>query len=115
MSTIFLSGAKNIEVIGLSGGVGYNEMVANVIRNKVEEKDFKFLMHSKIPCGGGVSFGQGVVGRIVSGLFIGLSIILYRNIRFKSFKTKEMKLNIYGGPKSYGKEGNISKCLTSMW
>ncbi|ODS38201.1 MAG: carbamoyltransferase HypF [Candidatus Altiarchaeales archaeon WOR_SM1_86-2] len=54
---------NNIGIIGLSGGVGYNETIVNVIKKKVEENNLEFLTHSKIPCGdGGISFGQGVVG-----------------------------------------------------
>jgi len=53
--------AKQFEIktIGFSGGVAYNQYIAQVIENILEKNGFKFLVHHQIPPGdGGISFGQ---------------------------------------------------------
>jgi len=51
----------NVDFIGFSGGVAYNEYITLTIRRIVEENGFKFLVHNQIPPGdGGISFGQVV-------------------------------------------------------
>ncbi|WP_445475301.1 carbamoyltransferase HypF [Methanococcoides methylutens] len=53
---------RNIDVIGLSGGVSYNEHITGRISEVVKDSGFEFITHKKIPCGdGGVSLGQAVV------------------------------------------------------
>ena len=51
----------NVNHIGFSGGVAYNEHITATIRRVVEGNDFKFLVHNRIPPGdGGISFGQAI-------------------------------------------------------
>ncbi|MCW4035428.1 MAG: hypothetical protein NWF03_08705, partial [Candidatus Bathyarchaeota archaeon] len=51
-----------VKHVGFSGGVAYNEHITETMRKTVEEKGFKFLVHTRIPAGdGGTSFGQAVV------------------------------------------------------
>ncbi|KPV62021.1 MAG: (NiFe) hydrogenase maturation protein HypF [Candidatus Bathyarchaeota archaeon BA2] len=51
----------NVDFIGFSGGVAYNEYITVTIRKIVEENGFKFLVHNQVPPGdGGISFGQVV-------------------------------------------------------
>jgi hydrogenase maturation protein HypF len=50
---------ENMEAVGISGGVAYNEAIVRNIRTKLEEAGFELLTHTKVPCGdGGVSLGQ---------------------------------------------------------
>lgn len=49
----------DINTIGFSGGVAYNECITQVIKSTLEKNDIKFLIHNQIPPGdGGISFGQ---------------------------------------------------------
>lgn len=49
----------NVNFIGFSGGVAYNEYITVTIRRTVEKNGFKFLVHNQVPPGdGGISFGQ---------------------------------------------------------
>ncbi|UXM85053.1 carbamoyltransferase HypF [Methanococcus aeolicus] len=51
----------NIKYIGLTGGVSYNKIISEKIRQNVENNGFKFLYHKNVPNGdGGICFGQGV-------------------------------------------------------
>jgi hydrogenase maturation protein HypF len=50
-----------VEHVGFSGGVAYNEHITAIIGKTVENAGFKFLVHNKIPSGdGGTAFGQAV-------------------------------------------------------
>ncbi|MCX9012863.1 MAG: carbamoyltransferase HypF [Candidatus Methanoperedens sp.] len=54
---------KNIDVIGFSGGVAYNDAIISTVRNIAEEEGFNFITHAKVPCGdGGISLGQTMIG-----------------------------------------------------
>ncbi|MFZ3168917.1 MAG: carbamoyltransferase HypF [Candidatus Methanoperedens sp.] len=54
---------KNIDVIGFSGGVAYNDAIISTVRNIAEEQDFNFITHTKVPCGdGGICLGQTMIG-----------------------------------------------------
>ncbi|WP_406661620.1 carbamoyltransferase HypF [Methanolobus sp. ZRKC3] len=67
IAQLALSTAKRtgIDIIGLTGGVAYNEHINSGIRDKVEEAGFKFITHSRIPCGdGGISLGQALVASL---------------------------------------------------
>ncbi|MFQ5999634.1 MAG: carbamoyltransferase HypF [Candidatus Bathyarchaeia archaeon] len=51
----------NVDFIGFSGGVAYNEYITVTIRRIVEENGFKFVVHNQVPPGdGGISFGQAI-------------------------------------------------------
>jgi hydrogenase maturation protein HypF len=51
----------DVDVVGFSGGVAYNEHIAQAIRKIVEENGFRFVVHESVPPGdGGVSLGQAV-------------------------------------------------------
>ncbi len=53
---------KGIGVIGVTGGVFYNDAIAEAVRDVVAGEGLKFLMHRQVPPGdGGVSIGQAVV------------------------------------------------------
>ncbi|WP_292461261.1 carbamoyltransferase HypF [Methanothermococcus sp.] len=70
LSEIAIKNAElyNIRYIGLTGGVSYNKIISERIRQNVEGNGFKFLYHGRAPNGdGGISFGQGV-GYIVKHL-----------------------------------------------
>jgi len=54
---------KNIDVIGFSGGVAYNDAIVTTARNLAEKEGFRFVTHEKVPCGdGGISLGQAAIG-----------------------------------------------------
>jgi len=51
----------DIEAVGFSGGVAYNEHITQTIRKVVEDNKLRFIVHELVPPGdGGVSFGQAV-------------------------------------------------------
>jgi hydrogenase maturation protein HypF len=51
----------NVNHVGFSGGVAYNEHITISIRRIVERKGFKFIVHNRVPPGdGGISFGQAI-------------------------------------------------------
>ena len=59
----------DIDVIGLSGGVAYNQHIVHTIRNVVVEQNHRFLVHHQIPPGdGGLSFGQVIAATAASTL-----------------------------------------------
>jgi hydrogenase maturation protein HypF len=54
--------AKDIKMIGGSGGVFYNRAITATVRKSVEEAGLKFIQHDLLPPGdGGISVGQAVV------------------------------------------------------
>ncbi len=54
---------RNINVIGFSGGVAYNDAIVSTVRNIAKDGGFDFLVHTKVPCGdGGISLGQAMIG-----------------------------------------------------
>jgi len=51
----------DVDAVGFSGGVAYNEHITQTIRNVVKENRLRFVVHELVPPGdGGVSFGQVV-------------------------------------------------------
>jgi len=51
-----------LPTIGFSGGVAYNDHIALAIRDYVQERGFRFIMHNRVPPGdAGISFGQAIV------------------------------------------------------
>lgn len=56
---------KNINIIGATGGVFYNEAITNHIKEYIEDKGFKFIQHkNSCPGDGSVSLGQAIVAGI---------------------------------------------------
>lgn len=54
-----------IDVVGLSGGVAYNDHIVRRIRQVVEDSGCVFITHKRVPCGdGGISLGQAVVAGV---------------------------------------------------
>lgn len=54
---------KNIDVVGFSGGVAYNNAIISTVRSIVEGEGFELITHNKVPCGdGGISLGQAMMG-----------------------------------------------------
>jgi len=50
---------NGVKIVGFSGGVACNEIIARIMRETVEAACLKFLVHEAIPSGdGGLSFGQ---------------------------------------------------------
>jgi hydrogenase maturation protein HypF len=54
---------KGIDVIGVSGGVAYNDFIVRTIKNSVIQDNLRFVQHKRIPPGdGGISIGQAIAG-----------------------------------------------------
>jgi hydrogenase maturation protein HypF len=54
--------ACGVGVVGFSGGVACNQILADLIRETVEASGLEFVVHEAVPAGdGGISFGQVVV------------------------------------------------------
>jgi len=52
----------HVDAVGFSGGVAYNEHIAQTIKKVVEENGLRFVAHGLVPPGdGGISLGQAVV------------------------------------------------------
>jgi hydrogenase maturation protein HypF len=48
-----------IDVIGVSGGVAYNDAFVRTIAKQVKENGLRFVQNGQVPCGdGGISYGQ---------------------------------------------------------
>ena len=55
---------KNLNDIGATGGVFYNEAITNHVKNYVENNGFKFIQHLNTCAGdGSVSLGQSIVAK----------------------------------------------------
>ncbi|MEJ2294511.1 MAG: hypothetical protein P8Y23_07040, partial [Candidatus Lokiarchaeota archaeon] len=62
---IFKARFKDIQYIGLTGGVAYNSSFSTTIKNEVNDAGFTFLEHNLIPPGdAGISIGQ-----VIGGIF----------------------------------------------
>ncbi len=58
---VTLARKKGLDMVGLSGGVAYNEHIAGCIAETVNEAGLDFLSHKRVPSGDGcISFGQAV-------------------------------------------------------
>ena len=52
---------SGIDTVAFTGGVAYNDAIADRIRRKVEAARLIYITNERIPCGdGGVSFGQAI-------------------------------------------------------
>jgi hydrogenase maturation protein HypF len=64
LAQVAVDQAKHLDVdaVGFSGGVAYNEHITYAMRRFVEENGLCFVVHKSVPAGdGGVSFGQSLV------------------------------------------------------
>ena len=60
---VLIADLNNIDKIGLTGGVAYNRLFSNAIKETALKKGFNFLEHNKIPPGdAGISIGQLIGG-----------------------------------------------------
>ncbi len=58
---VSLATKRGLEMIGLSGGVAYNDHITSCIARTVKGAGFEFLAHRQVPCGDGcISFGQAL-------------------------------------------------------
>ncbi len=58
---VSLAARRGLEMIGLSGGVAYNDHITSCIAGTVREAGFEFLAHRQVSCGDGcISFGQAL-------------------------------------------------------
>jgi hydrogenase maturation protein HypF len=54
--------AQGVKVVGFSGGAACNQILAELMRETVEQARLRFFVHEAVPAGdGGLSFGQAVV------------------------------------------------------
>ena len=54
--------AQDVKNVGFSGGAACNQILAQLMRETVENAGLRFFVHEAVPAGdGGVSFGQAVV------------------------------------------------------
>ena len=62
---ISAAGKYGIDVVGLSGGVAYNDHITSCIHEYVKESGLELITHRNVPCGdGGISFGQAVTAGV---------------------------------------------------
>ncbi|HXT82978.1 MAG TPA: carbamoyltransferase HypF, partial [Verrucomicrobiae bacterium] len=69
MVEISLYNAKQLEIknIGFSGGVVYNQIITQKIKESIEFQGLRLLLPKNVPAGdGGISFGQGYVAHLLS-------------------------------------------------
>jgi hydrogenase maturation protein HypF len=56
---------KDLDAVGLSGGVAYNDAITRSIRETVQDGGLEFLGHDRVPPGdGGISYGQAVIASV---------------------------------------------------
>ncbi len=67
-----LEGCKNIrdrsglDTVALSGGVFQNQLLTKMVKEALEEADFKVLLHHELPANdGGLSLGQAAIARAI--------------------------------------------------
>ena len=57
---------KNINEIGATGGVFYNEAITDTVKNYLENSGFRFIQHKNTCAGdGSVSLGQAIIAKKV--------------------------------------------------
>ena len=57
---------KQINHIGATGGVFYNEAITNTVKNHIESNGFEFIQHKNTCAGdGSVSLGQAIIAKKV--------------------------------------------------
>ena len=57
--------AKDLDAVGFSGGVAYNDAITRSIRETVADAGLEFLAHDRVPPGdGGISYGQAVIASV---------------------------------------------------
>jgi hydrogenase maturation protein HypF len=55
---------KNIQNIGATGGVFYNEAITNTVKKCIENRGFNFIQHKNTCAGdGSVSLGQAIIAK----------------------------------------------------
>lgn len=60
---------QKCDVIGLTGGVAYNEHIVNTIKFEINQVDLQLITHNNIPCGdGGVCLGQAIVAGLANNI-----------------------------------------------
>jgi hydrogenase maturation protein HypF len=60
---VLIAHLNEIDKVGLTGGVAYNQLFSNTIKNTVLKNGLIFLEHNKIPPGdAGISIGQLIGG-----------------------------------------------------
>ena len=58
---VSLARKRGLDMVGLSGGVAYNEHITGCVAETVKEAGLEFLSHRRVPSGDGcISFGQAV-------------------------------------------------------
>lgn len=56
---------RGINIVGVSGGVAYNDFIVKTIRKSIRQSNLIFAQHKRIPPGdGGISIGQAIAGAI---------------------------------------------------
>ncbi|MFW6376643.1 MAG: carbamoyltransferase HypF [archaeon] len=56
---------KDLDAIGFSGGVAYNDAITRTVREAVEDANLEFLGHDRVPPGdGGIAYGQAVIAAV---------------------------------------------------
>ncbi|MDR0912069.1 MAG: carbamoyltransferase HypF [Methanobrevibacter sp.] len=59
---ILSANKKNIDVIGGTGGVFYNQAISKIVKEKVEKEGLKYVQHkNSCPGDGSVSLGQAII------------------------------------------------------
>ena len=64
LTTIAMEAAaeRDVEAVGITGGVTYNKAISQRIREAVQSNDFRFLAPSRVPPGdAGIAYGQVIV------------------------------------------------------
>lgn len=66
LSQLAIENAKDVDTIGATGGVFYNEAISKTCKDYITENGFKFIQHKNSCSGdGSVSVGQAIVGKVI--------------------------------------------------
>lgn len=65
LSELAINNAKNVDTIGATGGVFYNEAISKKVKDNILKENYKFIQHNNsCPGDGSVSVGQAIYGKI---------------------------------------------------
>lgn len=65
LAQLAIENSSNVDTIGATGGVFYNEAISKYVKDYIENNDYRFIQHKNSCAGdGSVSVGQAILGKL---------------------------------------------------